>query len=263
MKKLNQKGFTHWIVPALIILVIAAIGTYVLTGSHADSIVPPQLSLAPSSQTVPVGGTFTVALKLTTNGNSVRQATAEFVLPANLTCVSVTPTTPDFPVPGIASICHNSPSSLLDTGGIRSSNYTANGTLAEITLKAQAVGTGAVKFNSSVAFDQSMSKITVNVINNAVYTVATAASSSGEQLSLPPQRRPAQYLHLCLAGGTYYVTQGTPDCLAGGTFQYDYAPTVPGTAYNVPCATTTTDTASLVRLIYIASGAICPAGTSN
>jgi len=37
MKKLNTKGFSHILFPLLIIGVIAAIGTYVLTASHADT----------------------------------------------------------------------------------------------------------------------------------------------------------------------------------------------------------------------------------
>jgi hypothetical protein len=36
MKKLNQKGFAHWVVPALVVVLIAAVGTRVLLGSHAD-----------------------------------------------------------------------------------------------------------------------------------------------------------------------------------------------------------------------------------
>lgn len=37
MKKLNTKGFSHIILPLLVVLVIAAIGTYVLKASHADT----------------------------------------------------------------------------------------------------------------------------------------------------------------------------------------------------------------------------------
>src|SRR5581483_9861956 len=36
MKKLNQSGIAHWILPAVVIVVIALIGVKVLKGSHAD-----------------------------------------------------------------------------------------------------------------------------------------------------------------------------------------------------------------------------------
>ncbi len=36
-KKLNQRGFAHWAVPALVIVIIGAVGTYVLSASHADN----------------------------------------------------------------------------------------------------------------------------------------------------------------------------------------------------------------------------------
>jgi hypothetical protein len=38
LKKLNQRGIAHWIVPALVVVLIAAVGTRVLLGSHADSL---------------------------------------------------------------------------------------------------------------------------------------------------------------------------------------------------------------------------------
>lgn len=37
MKKLNMRGFAHWIIAAAVVVVIGGIGTYVLTQSHADS----------------------------------------------------------------------------------------------------------------------------------------------------------------------------------------------------------------------------------
>jgi hypothetical protein len=39
IKKLNTKGFAHWILPVLVVGVIAAIGTYVITSSHAEKCV--------------------------------------------------------------------------------------------------------------------------------------------------------------------------------------------------------------------------------
>jgi hypothetical protein len=40
MKKLNLKGFAHWIIPALVVVVIGAIGTYLVVGSHAATVSP-------------------------------------------------------------------------------------------------------------------------------------------------------------------------------------------------------------------------------
>jgi hypothetical protein len=90
-------------------------------------------------------------------------------------------------------------------------------------------------------------------------TINITTSGSGEQLSKPPARRPAQYIHVCMTGNTTYVTQGTPNCLAGGTFQFNYDPSVPGTYYNIPCQATNT---SALRYAYIASGEKCPSGTT-
>ena len=82
----------------------------------------------------------------------------------------------------------------------------------------------------------------------------------GEQLSQPPARRPAQYLHVCVSTGITYVSQGTPSCLSGGTFEYDYAPTVAGTVYNVPCESIS---GSLIRYVYVSSGSKCPSGSTS
>jgi hypothetical protein len=94
-------------------------------------------------------------------------------------------------------------------------------------------------------------------------TRVATTTVSGERLSQPPQRRPAQYVHVCGIGKTVYVTQGTPNCLAGGVFQFNYAPSVPGTYYNVPCATTNgnSSSSSPLRYAYISSGEVCPRGT--
>jgi hypothetical protein len=37
IKKLNTYGFTHWVIPALVILIVGGIGTYLLTVGHADT----------------------------------------------------------------------------------------------------------------------------------------------------------------------------------------------------------------------------------
>lgn len=37
MKKLNEKGMAHWIVPTFVVALIAVVGVRVLAGSHADN----------------------------------------------------------------------------------------------------------------------------------------------------------------------------------------------------------------------------------
>lgn len=38
LKKLNAKGFAHWIIPALVVVVIGGIGAYLVTQSHAQTL---------------------------------------------------------------------------------------------------------------------------------------------------------------------------------------------------------------------------------
>lgn len=67
--KLNQKGFAHWIVPILVIVAIGAIGTYLLSASHADSA---QASVVVTNVGSGAQAPVTVYLKNTTDstGNS-------------------------------------------------------------------------------------------------------------------------------------------------------------------------------------------------
>lgn len=275
MRKLNQKGFAHWVVPALVIVIIAAIGTYVLAGGHADTPQPVGFSLSPGSlspssgpsASVPLDTTFTVSINVSPNGNNVQSATASLnYSPTLMTCVSDTAGS-SFTIDPNVNICGSG--GYIQIRGYRNGAYTQNGTLAIVTFKAIAPGTATAEFitnGTTNAYAPPGSTTNNNPrlsssTTNGIYTIFTPI---GEQLSLPPQRRPVQYLHLCLVGSTYYVTQGTPTCLTGGTSVRDYDPSVvPGTTYNVPCATTTNNSTSLVRLVYIASGATCPAGTSN
>lgn len=39
MRKLNAKGFAHWIVPAVVVAIVGGIGAYMLTQSHADYVI--------------------------------------------------------------------------------------------------------------------------------------------------------------------------------------------------------------------------------
>ena len=104
--------------------------------------------------------------------------------------------------------------------------------------------------------------------NTPTYTPATPSTPSSpttpvvskEQLSKPPDRRPPQYVHICTdTANITYVSQGTPDCLPGGTFQSDYGPTVAGTYYSVPCQTVNS---AVLRYVYISSNETCPRGTA-
>jgi hypothetical protein len=67
--KLNQKGFAHWIVPILVIVAVGAIGTYLLTASHADSA---QASVVVTNVGSGAQAPITIYLKDTTDsvGNS-------------------------------------------------------------------------------------------------------------------------------------------------------------------------------------------------
>jgi hypothetical protein len=98
-------------------------------------------------------------------------------------------------------------------------------------------------------------------VSSPVSAPTPPPSAKGEQLSRPPQRRPVQYVHVCniLASKTTYVSQGALNCWAGGTFQFNYAATVPGTYYNVPCQGIGTSP----RYVYISSVEACPAGTTR
>ena len=84
IKKLNQKGFAHWIMPAIVIVIIAAIGTYVLTASHADT--PKQWSgwqlvttphgpipttQTPAASAVPGTNTINLAFNIANSGNNI------------------------------------------------------------------------------------------------------------------------------------------------------------------------------------------------
>jgi hypothetical protein len=101
----------------------------------------------------------------------------------------------------------------------------------------------------------------VSSSENCPSTTVQAAQTTGEELSIPPQRRPAQYLHVCNSAGTTYVTQGNPNCLAGGTFEFNYKPTVAGTVYSIPCVAYSS-AAPGIRFAYISSGEKCPVGSS-
>ncbi|HVA11222.1 MAG TPA: fibronectin type III domain-containing protein [Candidatus Dormibacteraeota bacterium] len=85
--------------------------------------------------------------------------------------------------------------------------------------------------------------------------------AQGEQLSMPPARRPAQYLHVCTSSvSQIYVTLGSSSsgCTFGGNFVQNYPPTVLGIVQNIACGATS---GSLMRYAYIQSGESCPSGT--
>ena len=82
-----------------------------------------------------------------------------------------------------------------------------------------------------------------------------------EQLSIPPQRRPVQYLSLCQVGAIAYVSDNTSNCWAGGSLIENYSPSVPGTYYDVPCVQVAGNSAA-DRFVYIAPGTGCPGQTT-
>ncbi|HVV66651.1 MAG TPA: DUF4234 domain-containing protein [Candidatus Saccharimonadales bacterium] len=89
-------------------------------------------------------------------------------------------------------------------------------------------------------------------------STSSSSSSGGEQVNTPGSRRPPQYLHICKAAGNIeYVSQGTPKCLEGDTYQSDYDPSVSGTLYSSPCVTTS----GAKRYVYISTDEACPTGT--
>jgi hypothetical protein len=250
MRKLNQKGFAHWILPAVVIVTIASIGAYVLTGSHAD----------PSGCPVPsaLSGTTCSAGLYNTMATPAPQAVVSGAVAAStrVTDSFNQVSSVQFTVDG-AKVGSPIPRAAVTSGGA-APVAPNNLFLYNYSWDSTTVPNGAHKVGF-IAFDNNGNNSTSSYVS---VTVSNPISSSGEQLSIPPQRRPVQYVHLCLTGSTYYVTQGTPNCLPGGTFQLNYAASVPGTTYSVPCATNSNASTSL-RLIYISSTETCPAGTSN
>jgi hypothetical protein len=119
-----------------------------------------------------------------------------------------------------------------------------------------------IAYNSVGKGQQSPPSNTVTATTKAV-TVSPPPiiTTAREELSIPPQRRPAQYLSLCEVGKTGYVSNGTSNCWAGGSLLENYSPSVPGTYYDVPCVSVAANS-SADRFVYIATGEVCPAQTT-
>lgn len=103
--------------------------------------------------------------------------------------------------------------------------------------------------------------ITLVIIGVLLLTYKTSAGfAPGEQLSEPPERRPAQYVHVCeqVSPFVVYITQGNPACFPGDTHAANYSPTVPGTIYSIPCQT---PTGSDRRYVYVSNDERCPLPT--
>jgi hypothetical protein len=81
--------------------------------------------------------------------------------------------------------------------------------------------------------------------------------ATGEQLSEPPARRPAQYNQVCEQLGplVVYITHGSPACFNSDTHLGNYAASVPGTIYSVPCET---PSGADRRYVYISTAENCP-----
>ncbi len=112
-----------------------------------------------------------------------------------------------------------------------------------------------------VAYNSNGQRSSPSTTLSVVTQSAPTTTNGAEQLSIPPQRRPAQYLSLCGVGKTGYVSDGTSNCWAGGSLLENYAPSVPGTYYNVPCVSVSSNSTA-DRFVYIASGEVCPGQTT-
>jgi len=112
-----------------------------------------------------------------------------------------------------------------------------------------------------VAYNSNGQRSSPSTTLSVVTQSAPTTTNGAEQLSIPPQRRPAQYLSLCEVGKTGYVSDGTSNCWAGGSLLENYAPSVPGTYYNVPCVSVSSNSTA-DRFVYVASGEVCPGQTT-
>lgn len=247
LKKLDSRGFSHDIGMVVFAVAFAIIGVGFLVASHADSCNPvsgvilrKEAAMSPTSlaqNCKPASGAVStpVSTQPPASGEQLSippqkrpaqyihvcvSGTVTYVTQGNPTCLPGGKFQFDYG-PNVAGTFYSYPCKTI-SGSLRYA-YVANGSACP-------PGTGLV----------------------------FTKTAPGEQLSIPPQRRPVQYVHVCLSGNTVYVTQGIPNCLAGGTFQFNYDPSVPGTYYSVPCATNSNNA---LRYVYVSSSQSCPAGT--
>lgn len=93
-KALDSRGIAHFFIPMFIILLVAAVGTYMLVASHADSAAA-TLALTPPSQTIAVGQNFNVAVVENSGSSATNAVQASFTYDqSKLKFVSVNKTAP-------------------------------------------------------------------------------------------------------------------------------------------------------------------------
>jgi hypothetical protein len=251
-RKLDARGFSHQIGMAAFAVVFAIVGVGYLVATHAASCTTPKPPAGPVLRTEGIVSAVSVpqncqpvSTPASTPVSTQPPAAGEQLSippqrrPAQYVHRCSAPTVPEYVTQG-TPVCL--------PGGTFKANYGPNvaGTVYSIPCRTT---------NSNTLRYAYISSSEVCPPGTALVVTKTAA---GEQLSIPPQRRPVQYVHVCVSGNTTYVTQGTPNCLAGGTFRFNYDPSVPGTYYSIPCVTNSN---SALRYAYISSSERCPTGT--
>ena len=247
LKKLDARGFSHDIGIVMFAVIFAIIGVGYVVASHADSCSPASSAVSKKEQAVSavsvsqncaVSGAASTPVSTTPQGPGEQLSIPPQRRPAQYVHRCFTATVPEY-------VTQGTPNCL--PGGTFRANYGPNvaGTVYSIPCKT----TGTQLRYAYISANESCPAGTTLVVTKTV---------AGEQLSIPPQRRPVQYVHVCAVKNTVYVTQGSPNCLTGGTFQFNYDPSVPGTYYSIPCATNSN---AALRYVYISSGETCPSGT--
>ena len=241
LKKLDVRGFSHDIILLLFVVIFAIGGVAYLVASHADTCPTPTSGVV---STTTSGSTTCPPVSAPVSAPTTLAAGEQLSIPPARrpaqylhVCVSA----------NITYVAQGTTNCL--PGGTFEFNYdpTVPGTL----------------YNVPCLYTSSLLRyVYVSSTENCPATTVQAAQTTGEELSIPPTRRPAQYLHVCNSTGTTYVTQGVPNCLPGGTFEFNYSPTVAGTVYSIPCVSFSS-AAPGVRFAYISSGERCPVGSNN
>jgi hypothetical protein len=245
IKRLDTRGFSYDIGMVIFAVIFGIVGVAYLVASHADSCTP--VSGAVSSTEGPVSNlqcspvsspASTPVSSQQDPGQGEQLSIPPQRRPAQYVHVCVTG--------NITYVTQGTPNCL--TNGIFRFNYGPNVAGTVYSIPCKTTNTSSLRY-AYISANETCPPGTSPVVTSTV---------AGEQLSMPPQRRPVQYIHVCVSGNVTYVTQGTPNCLSGGTFQFNYAPSVPGTYYSIPCATNSN---TALRYAYISSSESCPRGT--
>lgn len=253
LKTLDMRGVAHQFALMAFAVVFAIVGVGYLVASHADSCNPVSgavstkenpvsaVSLAQNCQ--PTSGVVSTPVSSQPPAAGEQLSIPPATRPKQYVHVCTTATKPQ-----ITYVTQGTPNCL--PGGVFRLNYGPNVAGTVYSIPCKTTNSNALRY-AYISSGEACPAGTALVVTK---------TATGEQLSIPPQRRPVQYVHVCLSADnkTVYVTQGTPNCLSGGKFQFNYDPSVPGTYYSIPCATNSNAT---IRYAYISSGEVCPAGT--